>query len=179
MTGVITVSGLLARGVVDGVCTPPDTQTTPRQDAKLSAVRSSRMTSPTGSLSDLVTIESTHVETGAAQAKEVGRITGTADGRELGWTAGAAVAAELSFYAGGAAALAELPLAPRAVAAAGRAAAAATQLLVQEIGNSADADFDAALTLARNAFREATALAGIPSVRWDAGKRSRAGDYSF
>lgn len=137
------------------------------------------MTSPTGSLSDLVTLESAHAETGAAQAKEVGRVTGTADGRELGWSAGAAVTAELSFYAGGAAALAKIPLAPRAAAAAGRAAAAATQLRAQDIGNSADADFDAALTLARTTFREATALAGIPCVRWDAGKRSRAGDYSF
>lgn len=135
------------------------------------------MTSPSGSLSDILSLEKTFAAEGTSLALETASEAGLSDGRALGWVAGAGTSAELSFYSGVAAALLSLPLKPRPRAAAEKLAAA-TELRVDAVGNSEDIDFDAVLAFARHTFQTAVALAQL-RVRWDGKKPARVTDLDF
>lgn len=132
-----------------------------------------------GTIESILDLEDEFQREGAEMAKREGALSGAEDGYSLGWTSGSSVNAELCFYAGVSAALDTMELSSRGRSAADALRAIVHRVKLHEIGNDESTDFSDHLTEARNAFRSAAALGGLPRLRFDADKPSRTSDLSF
>lgn len=128
---------------------------------------------PTNELDTIVNLESTFHSEGAASAYASGASLGHTAGRSMGWRAGVALTSELEFYRGAATALVALhdsfpELVPaKAEAAAKRLLEQTGQVALAKLGNDKNVDMDTHKEAIRRFFRQMTAFAGLPGVRFD------------
>lgn len=148
-------------------------------------------------LETLADLEATFHQEGVEASRAVGASSGHAEGREMGWKAGVAVSSELMFYLGAATTFLKLcethaedidlvykshedghgdsELTTMAKASIERATTTAKKLvdvcsedsMPHVVGNSKFVDFEATLASARALFKQFTAQAGMPNVKFE------------
>lgn len=139
---------------------------------------------PTDELDTIVNLEATFHSEGAASAYTSGASLGHNAGRSMGWRAGVALTSELEFYRGAATALLALRDAfpervpTKAEAAAKRLLEQAGKFALAQQGNDKNVDMDTHKETLRRLFRQMTAFAGLPAVRFDLAS-SKIADLDF
>lgn len=124
-------------------------------------------------LDPVINLESAFHSEGATSAFSSGASLGTSSGHSMGWRAGVALTSELEFYRGAATALLSLRDAfadrvpAKAETSARRLLATAEGVHLASQGNDKTVDMDMHKDQLRRHFRQMTAFAGLPNVRFE------------